>query len=260
MHQYWFFIGDFPIRAYGTIIALAFLIGLGVTLYFAKAEKKEEFIGPLLDLAPFLLLAGIIGARFWQVFFFDWNYYRQNPQEIIAIWHGGLSIQGAIAGAVFVTLFYVYRKKLSFLELADLAAPGLILAQSIGRDANLLNGDAFGGPTGGNFGILYPEGTVASAIYGNQPLWPAEIWEGQADIIIFALLLILKLRKWTPGFLFLFYLIFYNFSRFFLELLRGDSPHLLLGWTAAQWSAVAAIAVALVWMAFLAYRARARKT
>lgn len=69
MHQYWFFIGDFPIRAYGTIFALAFIIGVGLTLYFAKADGRPELIDTFMDLAPILLLSGILGARFWQVFF-----------------------------------------------------------------------------------------------------------------------------------------------------------------------------------------------
>ncbi|HVJ48691.1 prolipoprotein diacylglyceryl transferase [Desulfitobacterium sp.] len=245
MHQYWFFIGDFPIRAYGTIFALAFILGVGVTVYFAKVEGKKEWIEPFLDLAPLLLIGGLIGARIWQVFFFEWGYYRENPQEIIAVWHGGLSIQGGVVGALLVAGWYTWKKKLLFWKLADLAAPGLILAQSIGRDANLMNGDAFGGPTGGDFGILYPVGTIARDTFGAQPLWPAEVWEGQFDIILFALLLILKTRKWPSGFIFLVYVAGYNSVRFFLENLRGDSPRYLFNWTAAHWSSAITVALAL---------------
>jgi phosphatidylglycerol:prolipoprotein diacylglycerol transferase len=251
MYQYWFFVGSFPIRAYGTVIALAFVLAIGVTVYFAKTEKKEGYIEHILDISPLLLLGGIIGARFWQVFFFDWQYYRQYPQEIVAVWHGGLSIQGGVAGALLVGIIYLKIKHISFWSFADLCAPGLILAQSIGRDANLLNGDAFGGPTGGNFGILYPEGTIARQTFGDQPLWPAEAWEGQIDIVIFALLLILRLRQWIPGYSFLFYVILYNGSRLFLEYLRGDSPRFLFGWTAAQWSSAATILLALCLMVIL---------
>ncbi|NLI93659.1 MAG: prolipoprotein diacylglyceryl transferase [Peptococcaceae bacterium] len=251
MHQYWFFVGNFPIRAYGTMVALAFILGVGVTVYLAKAEKKEKYIEHILDLSPLLLLGGLAGARFWQVFFFDWQYYRQFPEEIIAVWHGGLSIQGGIVGALVVGIIYLRMKHISFWVFADLCAPGLILAQSIGRNANLLNGDAFGGPTGGNFGILYPEGTIARQTFGEQPLWPAEVWEGQIDVVIFAILLLLKLRQWIPGYMFLFYVIFYNLSRLFLEYLRGDSSRFLFGWTAAQWSSAVAICIALAIMLIL---------
>ena len=250
MHQFWFFIGKYPVRAYGTLFALAFILGVGVTLYFIKAEHRENYMESFLDLAPILLLAGLVGARIWQVFFFDWNFYKNNPGEIIAIWHGGLSIQGGVVGALLAGGLYVWRKKLPFWELADLAAPGLMLAQAIGRDANLMNGDAFGGPTGGDFGIVYPAGTIARDTFGTQPLWPAEVWEGQVDVIIFALLVILKLKKWPSGTIFLLYMAMYSLSRFFLEDLRGDSPRFLFHWTAAQWSSVAALFLALVLLAW----------
>ncbi|MDR3271086.1 MAG: prolipoprotein diacylglyceryl transferase [Peptococcaceae bacterium] len=254
MHPYWFFIGNFPIRAYGTILVLAFILAVGVTLYFLKAEQKAQYIDPILDLAPWLLIGAVIGARFWQVFFFDWAYYSRNLGEIVAVWHGGLSIQGGVAGALIVAIIYIRQKKLPFWELADFAAPGLILGQGIGRDANLLNGDAFGGPTGGNFGIVYPSESIAASVYGTQPLWPAEIWEGQIDIILFAILLMLRLRRWPQGFIFLFYVMSYNSVRIFLEMLRGDSPRFLFNWTAAQWSSVCFVLIAAVLMVWIFIR------
>ncbi len=246
MHQYWFFIGNFPIRAYSTLFVLAFFLGVLVTLYFVKAEGKEEYTENIWDLALLLLVGGLIGARIWQVFFFDWDFYRQHLSEIPAIWHGGLSIQGGVVGALLLGGFYVWKKKLPFWELADLMAPGLILAQAIGRDANLMNGDAFGGPTGGDFGILYPVGTIARDTFGNQPLWPAEVWEGQFDVILFAILVGMRLKKLPSGVIFLTYAAVYNLARFFLEYLRGDSPRFLFGWTAAQWSSIGAVVLALI--------------
>ncbi|UOF92154.1 prolipoprotein diacylglyceryl transferase [Fodinisporobacter ferrooxydans] len=251
MHQFWFYIGSFPIRAYSTIFVSAFLLGLGVTIFLAKVEGKKHLGEHLMNLAPLLFLGGILGARFWQVFFFDWSYYKANPGEIIKIWHGGLSIQGGVVGALLVALVYIYKHKLSFWELADLVAPGMILGQSIGRDANLMNGDAFGGPTGGNFGILYPENTLARQTYGDQPLWPAEVWEGQLDVIIFALLLVIKQRRLPKGSIFLLYNILYNIGRFFLEMLRGDSPRFLFGWDAAQWSSAVIILIALALLVYV---------
>lgn len=256
MHQYWFFIGDFPIRAYGTLFALAFILGVGVTVYIAKVEGKSEYIDPILDLAPLLLLGGLVGARFWQVFFFEWGFYRAHPEEIIAVWHGGLSIQGGVVGALIFGGIYVWKKKLSFWKLADLMTPGLILAQSIGRNANLMNGDAFGGPTGGDFGILYPKGTIARETFGDQPLWPAEVWEGQFDVILFSLLLIMKIKKWPSGVIFLTYVAMYNGARFFLEKLRGDSTRYLFNWTAAEWSSAITVLIALVLLVWRFYQAK----
>jgi phosphatidylglycerol---prolipoprotein diacylglyceryl transferase len=250
MHQYWFHIGSFPIRAYSTIFVAAFLLGLGVTIFLSKVEGKKQLGDHLMNMAPYLFLGGIVGARIWQVFFFDWAFYRENPGEIIKIWHGGLSIQGGIVGAFVVALLYIRKYKLPFWIMADLVAPGMILGQSIGRDANLMNGDAFGGPTGGNFGILYPEGTLARQTFGDQPLWPAEVWEGQLDIIIFAVLLVLKQYRLPTGAIFLLYNILYNLARIFLEMLRGDSPRFLFGWDAAQWSSVVIVLLALILLVY----------
>lgn len=253
MHQFWFFIGSFPVRAYSTLFLLAFLLGLGVTIYFAKVEGKKYLIDHILNLGPILFIGGLIGSRIWQVFFFDWAYYSQHLGQIIAIWHGGLSIQGGVVGSLIAGGVYIWRQHLHFWEITDLFAPGLMLGQSIGRDANLMNGDAFGSPTGGNFGLLYPVGTLARATYGAHPLWPAEVWEGQGDIIIFALLILLKLRKWPNGWLFLIAMILYNTERFLLEILRGDSPRFLFHWDAAQWTSMPVVVICIVLLPILVY-------
>ncbi|MDA8336484.1 MAG: prolipoprotein diacylglyceryl transferase [Peptococcaceae bacterium] len=260
MHQYWFYIGSFPVRAYGTIFILAFICGILVSLYIFKAEGKAQYSEHLINMSVWLLLAGIVGARFWQVFFFDWPFYSRHLGQIVAIWHGGLSIQGGVVGALIAGWLYMRKHHLPFWEIADLLAPGLILAQSVGRDANFMNGDAFGLPTHAKFGLLYPPGTLAFATFGHQPLWPAEVWEGQADLILFVLLVVLlRWRKLPDGYIFLAYVILYNIERFFLEMLRGDSPRFLFGWTAAQWTALPAILLSLAVAVGLAYYRRTEK-
>ncbi len=260
MHQYWFFIDHFPVRAYSTLFLLAFLLGLGITVYFAQIEQKTNLIDHLLNLGPLLFIGGLIGSRIWQVFFFDWSYYRLHIGQILAIWNGGLSIQGGIVGSIIVGWIYIRRYHLNFWELADLFAPGLILGQSIGRDANLMNGDAFGSPTEGDFGLLYPTGTLARSTYGDQPLWPAEIWEGQGDVLIFALLIMLKLRRWPRGWIFLFEMTLYSMERFLLEMLRGDSPRFLFHWDAAQWTSAPVIALCLLLFPLLYWLEQRRKS
>lgn len=146
-----------------------------------------------------------------------------------------------------ITVAYWYMRKIGwrFWETADLFAPGLIFGQAVGRIACFLNGDAYGMPTGSSFGLVYPPGTVAYDRYGSQPLWPAEIWEGQWNLIVFALLLILKNRQLSQGKLFLSYTFLYSVGRFALEFLRGDNLKYLFGWSAAQWTSVATVFVIL---------------
>ena len=103
----------------------------------------------------------------------------------------------------------------------DVISPALFIGQSIGRMANLLNGDAFGAPTGGDFGILYPSGPGPQHLW-KRALWPAEVWEGQIDVILFALLIIFQSRPYKRGQCCFLYVMLYSALRFFLEFLRGD--------------------------------------
>ena len=245
MLQILFSIGGFSLRSYGVVVAIAILIGLGVAYHLASSEK--EYREHLLDLVVYAVIGAIIGARLWQVFFYDWGYYSLHRAEILMIWHGGMAIQSALVGAFIVGWIYTHKQQLDFWEMADIAAPGIILGQGIGRIACFLNGDAFGSPTNQGFGLVYPSGTPAYAAYGSQPLWPAEVWEGQWDIVVFALILILtRWRKWPRGMIFITYIVLYSLGRFGLEFLRGDGARYLFNWTSAQWSSVGMIAIALV--------------
>ena len=248
MHQYLFFIGDFPIRAYGLILALAITCGGLVAHYLMKKDGRGWHVH-MPDFMITIGVAGLIGARLWDVFFFDWAYYHNHLLEIPFVWQGGMAIQG---GVVFGTLAgYIYCKKhaIDFLAFADLMAPAAILGQSIGRMANLMNGDAFGHPTGGDFGILYPTTTLAYKTYGAQPLWPAEIWEGQIDVLIFVFLLFFSSFRHKKGQIFCLYVALYSLSRFFLEFLRGDYVTPTLGLHSAQvTSLIVIVAPIIAWI------------
>lgn len=220
MHQYLFFIAGFPIRMYGLFFALGILSG-GITAYFL-AKKDGRWHHHILDITLYSGLMGIVGGRLWDVFFFDWDYYQNHLLEIPFVWQGGMAIQGGLVFGIITAIIYLRKNRIDILSFADLVAPAIILGQSIGRMANLMNGDAFGSPTGGNFGIIYPENTFAHHMYGSQPLWPTEIWEGQIDVLIFVILLAFTLFPHRKGQVFGLYIILYSIARFFLEFLRGD--------------------------------------
>ena len=232
MRQILFSLGGFSLRSYGVIVAFAIIMGLATAYFLASSEKTYR--RQLLDLVVYAVIGAVIGARLWQVFFYEWNYYALHPVEIVEIWQGGMAIQGSLVGAFIVGWIYTRKHRLDFWKMADIAAPGIILGQALGRIACFLNGDAYGSPTNSGFGLVYPPGTPAYAAYGSQPLWPAEVWEGQWDLVVFALILILShWRKWPKGFLFLTYIVLYSFGRFGLEFLRGDGARYLFHWTSA---------------------------
>lgn len=256
MHQFLFFVGDFPIRAYGVILSCSILLATGVGYFFAKADGRgyEKF---LVDIGLIGGFFGLLGARLWDVFFFDWNYYQHHLTEILNVWQGGMAVQGGIILGVLAGGIFARSKGLDVVHLADILAPAIVLGQALGRCANLLNGDAFGAPTGAGFGIIYPETTLAFRTYGAQPLWPAEVWECQLDVVIMALLLIFRCTNYARGQCFSLYVMLYAAARFFLENLRGDYTNLAFGLLkSAQVTSVVAFAAAAV--AFIYFGRRAK--
>lgn len=259
MHQYLFFIGDFPIRAYGTMLALAIICG-GSVAYFLLKKDGRGWHQHIIDFSITVAIAGLIGARLWDVFFFDWQYYGNHLLEIPFVWQGGMAIQGGVILGTLAGYWYLRKHNIDFWAFADIFAPALILAQSVGRMANLFNGDAFGHPTGGNFGILYPESTLAYHTYGNQPLWPAEIWEGQIDILIFVALILFSSFKHAKGQVFVLYAILYSAARFCLEFLRGDYVNLTMGLKSAQMTSLIVMIVGICLFIYFGYLDKKQQT
>ncbi|MBR6267107.1 MAG: prolipoprotein diacylglyceryl transferase [Selenomonadaceae bacterium] len=244
MHQYLFYIGDFPVRTYGLVLSLSIILATGVGYFFAK-QDGHGYEKHIVDIGIYGGIAGLLGARLWDVFFFDWEYYQNHLTEILNVWQGGMAVQGGLLLGALTGIWYSRAHKLDTLLLADLLAPAMILGQALGRCANLLNGDAFGAPTGSTYGIVYPDTTLAHHTYGSQPLWPAEVWEGQLDIVIFALLLIFRSTNHAKGQCFALYVMLYSLARFLLEYLRGDYTHLIFGlFKSAQLTSLAAFTIA----------------
>lgn len=254
MHQYIAFVGDFPIRSYGLIISLSIILATGVGYFLAKSDGRgyEKYV---VDIGIYSGLAGLLGARLWDVFFFDFSYYRDHLTEILNVWQGGMAIQGGIFLGVLTGIFYLKYHKVNWVIMADILAPAIILGQALGRCANLMNGDAFGAPTGSDFGIIYPEATLAFRTYGGVALWPAEVWECQLDMAIFALLLIFRTTNHKNGQCFALYVMLYSAARFFLEYFRGDYTELIFGlFKSAQMTSIVAFVLALAVFLYLGFK------
>lgn len=252
MHQYLFFIGQFPIRAYGLVLSLSIILATGVAYFLAKQDGRWHQHIP--DLGIYCGIAGIVGARLWDVLFFDWGYYSHHLLEIPFVWQGGMAIQGGVILGALIGIFYTKKHHIDTWAFADIIAPAILIGQAIGRSANLLNGDAFGHPTGSSFGIIYPDTTLAYHIYGNQPLWPAEVWECQIDIVLFALLLLFRTTNHAKGQAFILYAVLYSLARFFLEFLRGDYTTLAFGLKSAQLTSLSVILIGIVLFIWCGYR------
>jgi phosphatidylglycerol---prolipoprotein diacylglyceryl transferase len=227
-----FQIGNFTLRWYGLLIAAAVLIGVNLSIYLAK---KRQLSGDLVgDLSIWLVLAAIPCARLYYVLF-KWDYYGQHPQEIVAIWQGGIAIHGAILGGTLAAWIFAKIKQVNFWELADVVAPSLVLGQAIGRWGNFFNSEAFGAPLAGDWPWkLYIPSSRRPAEYLDQEYFhPTFLYESLWNLGVFGILMLLfqrSLRSRKPlknGSLFMIYLITYSLGRLWIEGLRTDS--LMLG-------------------------------
>lgn len=239
-----FTIGGFTVHTFGLGVALAALFGMWLARYVANREGYHPDL--ISDFLIYALLAGVIGARLWEVAF-TWENYASNPLKIFAIWEGGLSIQGGVLGGILIGIWYARKKNIPVWKLADIVAPGVILGMAIGRLGDFMTGDDYG-IVSQTFGIVYPPGTIASNVNGPVPLVPTVLFESIADFAIMGILLFMRKRRPFDGFLFLWMLALYSVARFFLEFLRGDSLRTFYDFKTAQVTSIITILIAVALM------------
>ena len=214
---------------YGVIMAVAITIGTLVSNYIG--EKK--FLLPkdtIVDLAPYLIVLGILGARFYYCIL-NYDFYLRFPTEILAIRHGGISIHGAILGGFLGLMIFAKRHHLSVKKLCDVSAIGLVLAQSIGRWGNFFNSEAFGSPTNLPWKLYIAPQYRPIPFTNVEYFHPTFLYESVLDFVIFSLLLFLLKKDFhkKEGNIALLYLILYSIVRIFVETLRIDSVRYVNG-------------------------------
>jgi phosphatidylglycerol:prolipoprotein diacylglycerol transferase len=227
-----FEVGPFTIHYYSLII----LIGIIVALFLTGSQVKKDgkTLDFLLDAFPWIFLGAVLGARIWHIFTppdsmvargITTRYYLTHILEALAIWKGGIGIIGAILGGALALWIYARRVDEVASYWLDTLAPGIALAQALGRWGNFINQEVYGLPTKLPWAItIDPQHRLPgySQIATYHPLFAYEsLW----SIINMALLLWIKSRfgeKLKSGSLFLIYLIVYGIGRIGLEFLRLD--------------------------------------
>ncbi|HWI63503.1 MAG TPA: prolipoprotein diacylglyceryl transferase [Symbiobacteriaceae bacterium] len=217
----------YALRWENVLIMVGIVAGLWLA-YRRAAPKGQAYQDMILDLAIWLVPAGIAGGRIWEVIW-TWGDYAAKPWEALAIWNGGMSIQGCILGGLAAALVFAWRRQVRVWELLDVLAPGVLLGQAIGRIGCLTSGDAFGRPVSEVawwpqwLGVVYHPESPAAWFYGSTPLIPAEALEGLGDFLLLGFLLWYVPRRAVPGRISMIYAIVYSLLRFSLEFLRADS-------------------------------------
>lgn len=236
-----FSLGWVIIHWYGLFVVTGILAGLLAAVVLGK--KYNITANQVFDLAFYLILAGIVGARVYSILL-DWPYYSQNPAQIIAVWNGGLAIHGAILGGLAALIFYVKKHRQNFWQWADLAALALPLGQTFGRWGNYFNQEIFGTPTALPWGIPI-EAVNRPAQYSQfQYFHPTFLYESILNLSNFLILVyIFKKTKVKPEIVFLIYLINYSLIRIAMEFLRTDSAPYILG---IRWPVIFSLVVIVV--------------
>lgn len=199
---------------YGIIICIGFVLA---ALYVnARVKEFGCTSDNLMDCLIICVPVGIICARIYYVVF-EWDYYSQHPNEIIAVWNGGIAIYGAVIGVVIALYIYSRVKKVSFASLCDLAAFGLLIGQCIGRWGNFVNGEAHGGPTDLPWGM---------SIDGADAVHPTFLYESVWNLVGFIALHFYSKKRKFPGEMALLYVAWYGLGRAWIEGLRTDSLYI----------------------------------
>ncbi|MDM5205360.1 prolipoprotein diacylglyceryl transferase [Cytobacillus kochii] len=240
-----FEIGPITVYWYGIIIAT------GIALGWFLATRESKRVGLDKDIFSDLLLwaipISIISARLYYVIF-QWDYYMDNPGKIIAIWEGGIAIHGGLIGAVITAIVFAKRKGVSFWQLADIAAPSLILGQAIGRWGNFMNQEAHGSEVARSFleNLYLPDFIINQMYIDGVYYHPTFLYESLWNLAGFILLIFMRKLPLKKGELFLSYLIWYSIGRFFIEDLRTDSLMLTETLRVAQIMSLVLIVVAII--------------
>ena len=170
---------------YGVILALAIITGTFISEYLSVKyfEFKKETI---IDMAPYLIIFGIAGARLYYCLL-NSGFYLRFPTEILAIRHGGMSIHGAILGGLIGLIIFAKRHKISPFKLADASVLGLSFAQAIGRWGNFFNSEAFGTPTDLPWKLYIAPQYRPIPFENYEYFHPAFLYESILDLVIFGI-------------------------------------------------------------------------
>lgn len=228
-------IGNFGIALYGIVIGLGMILGLTLAARVAKKTGQDPDV--IWDLAAPLLIFGIMGARIYYVIFM-WDYYKDNPIEILNLRGGGLAIYGGIIAGVLTLYIYCRVKKQKFPLVLDTVIYGLLVGQIMGRWGNFFNREVFGEYTDNLFAMRIPvsmvrERDISASIAAHMTegtnyiqVHPTFLYEGMWNLAILIFLLLYLQHKKFDGEIALLYFAGYGIGRALIESIRTDQLYI----------------------------------
>ena len=242
-------LGPISIRWY----AICIVSGLILAVYLSMKEALRKKIDPdaIIDFILIAFPLAILGARLYYVIF-EWGYYSQHLGEIFAIWNGGIAIYGGLLTGALVLYLFSRRRLIEPIDFLDIAAPSVMIAQSIGRWGNFFNQEAYGAAVKS---LNYLPSFIRDQMYiDGSYRQPTFLYESIWNLLGFLLILILRRKPQflRQGEVTAFYLIWYGFGRMIIEGMRTDSL-MFAGLRVSQWLSMILI---LVGLAIILYQRR----
>lgn len=231
-------VGPIPIRLYGLMIGIGFLLGI----FLASRRAKKEGINPdrILDMGVYLLLAAIVGSRLFYVLL-NLREFSANPFDAFAIWKGGLVFYGGLLAAVPVGIWYVKKHSLPVWKSADIFAPYIALGHAFGRLGCFFAGCCYGAPCDGPICITFSDPHSLAPL--GTPLYPTQLMEAGGELLNFAILTLVWRKRRFDGQVFWLYPVLYSVLRFGVEFLRGDTARGVFFGGALSTSQIASILI-----------------
>lgn len=252
-----FTIGVVTIRLYALFIILGIILAIVVSSLRLKSRGVSG--GVAIDVAIWAVPFGIIGGRFFHVLTHLNDYFGAGKDPITALylWEGGLAIYGALIFGALGAYLGARSAGIKFMAYADAVAPGLLLAQAVGRWGNYFNQELFGTPTTAPWGLqieatnpAWPVGLPAGTL-----MQPTFLYESLWNLIgVGVILLVERKFRLQWGKTFAAYLIYYSLGRSFIEPMRLDPANIFLGIRANEWSAILGIVAGIVLFIYLTKR------
>ncbi len=261
MHPVLVKIGWFEVHSYGVMLAIAFLLGLWLTV--KRAKKMGLDPNRVMDIAVLVIVAGIVGSRLayviphWQEFRGHWldtvNPIQSNGQIGIA----GMTVIGGFLLAIVVTLIYLWIKKMPVWKIADAFSPAIALGIFVVRIGCFLNGCCYGKPTHSAIGMVFPPNSPAGFMYPNTPIYPTQLFSSLYGLVIFFILLWAEKRyKTFDGFTFFLLWGLYGVARFTVDFFRYYEDSMIclrIGGVAFSWNQAISFGLILLSVGMLVY-------
>jgi prolipoprotein diacylglyceryl transferase len=250
-----YYIGPIPLHVYGLMLAIGVLAATRVAeLQWQRAGHNRSDIA---EIAVGVVIGGVVGARVYHLMT-DYQIYTHRWVNALKVWDGGLSMWGVLGGGIIAVIIMTHRRHYDTLGIMDALAPGIVLAQAIGRWGNYFNQELFGTPSKLPWALEINPGHRPAGYLQYATFHPTFLYESLYCLALFGFLLWVSRRfRLYRGQMAALYIALYTFGRFWFENMRIDPAHHVAGLRINAWVSLGTFIVAVAWFV-LAGRAGAR--